>query len=154
MRLQDDQWQKLEPLLLGKHSDSGANGRNNRRFIDAMIVMASTKIKWAHLPPEFGNWNAAYMRFRRWNECGLWQQLAEAIKDDQDLLRMMQLVAAHGNSLTARLQQRTCRQVAKMAYRARLDAATMVAAERAETAGLGSTADDSRLHWVSLMSDW
>jgi transposase len=153
MRLRDDQWQKLEPLLLGKHSDSGANGRNNRRFIDAMIVMASTKIKWTHLPPEFGNWNAAYMRFRRWNEWGLWQQLAEAIPDDQDLRDMIERIAAYGDSLTARIQQRSRRQAAKTAYRSRLNELKIAASEMSESAGLASSEDDPRLHWVSLVSD-
>lgn len=106
MRLRDDQWEKREPLLLGKDGDSGAHGRNSRQFIDAIILVASTKIKWTCLPVEFGNWNTVYMRFRRWNKCALWQQLAGAINDDQDLLRKMQLIATHANSLTARIQQR------------------------------------------------
>jgi transposase len=149
MRLRDDQWQKLEPLLVGKLGDPGVNGRNNRQFIDAMIVITSTKIKWRHLPPEFGNWNTVYMRFRRWNEWALWQQLAEAITDDQDLQDMIERIAAYGDSLTARIQQRLRRQVAYTAYHARLEQAKMVAVETTDTAELASTTDDSRLHWVS-----
>jgi transposase len=153
MGLRDEQWQKLEPLLIGKPGDPGVNGRNNRQFIDAMIVIATTNIKWRHLPPEFGNWNTVYMRFRRWNEYGLWKKLAEAITDDQDLRHKIQRIEAHAHSYTVLTEQRLGRQAAKTAYRAKLDAAKMVAAATTETAGLASTEDDSRLHWVSLVGD-
>jgi transposase len=110
MRLRDDQWQKLEPLLIGRPGHPGANGRNNRQFIDAMILMASNKNRWTSLPPEFGSRGATYMRFRRWTESGRWDQLAEAVSDDQDLFGTMQRIAAQGRSCTARIQQRLRRQ--------------------------------------------
>ncbi len=54
MKIDDSQWQELAPLLLGKHSDPGANARNNRLFIDAMLWVISQQASWSRLPSDFG----------------------------------------------------------------------------------------------------
>jgi transposase len=153
MRLRDDQWQKLEPLLIGRPGHPGANGRNNRQFIDAMILIASNKVRWTCLPPELGSQGATYMRFRRWTESGRWDQLAEAVSDDQDLFGTMQRIAAQGHSCTARIQQRLRGQANETMYRARLDEAPLAAAETTRPTELASNTDNSTLHWAGLVSD-
>jgi hypothetical protein len=42
--LTDAQWAKMEPLCLGKASDPGRSGKDNRLFIEAVLwIMRSKK---------------------------------------------------------------------------------------------------------------
>ena len=47
----------------------------DREFMEAVLYLARTGTPWRDLPPEFGTWSAVYMRFRRWEDNGLWQRL-------------------------------------------------------------------------------
>src|SRR6266700_73652 len=55
--LTDAQWAKMEPHCLGKKSDPGRSGENNRRFVEAVLWIARTGSPWRDLPPLFGPWN-------------------------------------------------------------------------------------------------
>lgn len=64
--LTDEQWAKMEPQCLGKPSDPGRSGTDNRRFVEAVLWIARTGSPWRDLPPEFGKWNTVFKRFRDW----------------------------------------------------------------------------------------
>ena len=49
--LTDAQWAKMEPHCLGKPTDPGRTGRNNRLFIEAVLWIARTGSPWRDLPP-------------------------------------------------------------------------------------------------------
>ena len=63
--LTDAQWAKIEPLCLGKPSDPGRSGGDNRLFLEAVLWIARTGSPWRDLPPTFGNWNTVAGVFRR-----------------------------------------------------------------------------------------
>jgi transposase len=46
----DDVWVRLEPLLPGKKGDSGATGRDNRLFLEAVLWRVRTGLPWRDLP--------------------------------------------------------------------------------------------------------
>ena len=64
--LTDAQWAKIEPLCLGKPSDPGRSGGDNRLFLEAVLWIARTGSPWRDLPPTFGNWNRVFKRYRDW----------------------------------------------------------------------------------------
>jgi transposase len=64
--LTDAQWAKMEPHCLGKVTDPGRSGANNRLFVEAVLWIARTGSPWRDLPPSFGKWNSVYVRFRDW----------------------------------------------------------------------------------------
>ena len=64
--LSDDQWERIAPLIPGKPGDPGRHGADNRGFVEATLWIARTGSPWRDLPSEFGNWNTAFQRFRRW----------------------------------------------------------------------------------------
>ena len=64
--ISDDVWARLGPLLPGKQGDSGATGKDNRLFLEAVLWRVRTGVPWRDLPREFGNWNSVFRRFRRW----------------------------------------------------------------------------------------
>ena len=144
MQLTDEKWRHLEPLLVGKQGDPGASGRNNRLFIEAVFWIASSGTLWRSLPAEFGKWNTAYMRFKRWNESDVWRQLADSLQDDQELQALLQKVVAYGDLQTRRLKQRLTRQANKQLYNSSI-------AKAHYAAGGSFEVEASTLHWVGLV---
>ena len=51
-----------EPLCLGKPTDPGRSGSDNRVFLEAAQWIARTGSPWRDLPPMFGNWNTVFKR--------------------------------------------------------------------------------------------
>ena len=70
--LTDTQWAKMEPHCLGKPTDPGRSGANNRLFMEAVLWIARTGSPWRDLPAPFGNWSTAFRRFRDWREADVW----------------------------------------------------------------------------------
>jgi transposase len=64
--LTDAQWAKIEPHCLGKPSDLGRSGKDNRLFLEAVLWIVRTGSPWCDLPERFGNWSTALRRFRNW----------------------------------------------------------------------------------------
>lgn len=143
MKLKDEQWEKLEPMLRGKEGDAGARGRDNRLFIDAVLWISGSRRLWRDLPLRFGKWNTTYMRFMRWNQSNLWRRLAENIEGDPRLQAAFDNIVDYGDEWTLRIKQRASRRVSREAY----DAAAKQALAEAPPAG-----DDSTLHWLSLVN--
>ncbi|PFH08054.1 putative transposase of IS4/5 family DUF4096 [Collimonas sp. PA-H2] len=116
MKLRDDQWLQLEPLMIGKASDPGMHGRNNRLFMEAVLWIVANKGLWHRIPSEFGQWNATYMRFRRWTESNFWRFLAQSRIQDPDLLRMLTEIADYADLYTQRREQRRVRKSYRKRY--------------------------------------
>ncbi|MEH3099985.1 IS5 family transposase [Sphingomonas adhaesiva] len=83
--LTDAQWAKIEPHCLGKRSDAGRSGRDNRLFVEAVLWIARTGSPWRDLPERFGNWSTAFRRFRDWREADVFRRIFDALSDDPDL---------------------------------------------------------------------
>jgi len=116
MHLRDDQWQKLEPLLIGRANDPGAHGKNNRLFFEAILWIVLNNRPWAELPAHFNNWNAAYMRFRRWNQSDLWRELMCLEIDDDELQWMLTQIVNYGDLYTQRAVRRQARKTNRANY--------------------------------------
>jgi transposase len=120
MNLLDEQWQKLQPLLLGGYNDPGATGRDNRLFLQSVLWIVAHKAKWSDLPAEFGKWQTSYMRFRRWNHADVWRQLAGSVNDDKELRTMLDAIVAFGDEHTQRAKRRLTMRNNKIAYNSAL----------------------------------
>jgi putative transposase len=75
--ISDAMWEKLETAVAAaKHSAAGAPAeRSDREFLEALLFLNRTGSPWRDLPAELGYWHAIYMRFRRWQERGVWQRI-------------------------------------------------------------------------------
>jgi transposase len=82
--LSDAQWERIAPELSGKPGDPGCRGRDNRRFIEAVLWIARTGSPWRDLPETFGKWFTVYTRFWRWARKGAWERIFKALADDPD----------------------------------------------------------------------
>jgi transposase len=83
--LTDAQWAKMEPLCLGKPSDPGRSGKDNRLFVEAVLWIARTGSPWRDLPPSFGHWNSVFTRFRDWVKADIWKRLFDVVSNDPDM---------------------------------------------------------------------
>jgi transposase len=83
--LTDAQWAKMEPHCLGKATDPGRSGSDNRLFLEAVLWIARTGSPWRDLPASFGKWNTVYVRFRDWRDADVFQRLFEACSDEPDM---------------------------------------------------------------------
>ena len=81
----DQQWLKIEPHCLGKASDPGRTGSDNRMFVEAVLWIARTGSPWRDLPAEFGNWNTVFRRYRDWVKADVFYKIFSAISDDPDM---------------------------------------------------------------------
>ena len=75
----------MEPLCLGKRSDPGRSGKDNRLFVEAVLWIVRTGSPWRDLPRAFGHGNSAYTRFRDWVKADVWRRLFEAVSDEPDM---------------------------------------------------------------------
>ena len=77
-------WEQLAAALEGIRPKSGAPGKLSvRLFLEAVLYIARTGTPWRDLPKFFGNWQAVYMRFRRWEASGIWCKLWKVLQQDR-----------------------------------------------------------------------
>jgi putative transposase len=82
--LSDSQWEFVRKIIPGKATDPGRSGKDNRRFLNAVLYVARTGIPWRDLPERFGRWNSVWRRFDRWCANGVWTKIT-AILGEPDL---------------------------------------------------------------------
>jgi len=86
--LTDEIWDRLSKALVGLKSRAGAPPKqSDREFIEAVLHLARTGEPWRDLPGRFGNWDAVYQRFRRWEKAGRWLKLFERLPADLQEVR-------------------------------------------------------------------
>ena len=103
--LNDDQWQSLCGLIIGRPDQKGSTGRDNRMFVEGVLWIVRTGSPWRDLPEAFGDWNSVFRRFSRWSRKGVWRRMFEAMSDDPDfeyLIVDSTIVRAHQHAAGAK----------------------------------------------------
>lgn len=83
--LTDAQWAQMERHCLGKRSDPGRSGSDNRLFLEAILWIARTGSPWRDLPGYFGNWNTVFVRYRDWVKADVFKRIFDAVSHDPDM---------------------------------------------------------------------
>ncbi len=83
--LTDAQWAKMEPHCLGKRSDPGRSGGDNRLFVEAILWIVRTGSPWRDLPAQFGKWNTVFVRYRDWVKADVFKRLFDAVSEEPDM---------------------------------------------------------------------
>ena len=102
--LRDDQWDRIKDLLPGREGHVGANGRDNRLFVDAVLYRYRAGIPWRDLPERLGDPIKIHTRFSRWARSGVWERLFQHLAADADNEYAMidsTIVRAHQHSAGA-----------------------------------------------------
>ncbi|WP_222547212.1 IS5 family transposase [Asaia lannensis] len=79
--LTDREWALIGPLLPPEHGRWARPSGDNRRFLDGMLYVLRTGCPWRNMHERYGKWNSVYVRFRRWAEQGVWDDLLQTLVD-------------------------------------------------------------------------
>ncbi len=75
--LTDEEYSAIRKLLPANKKRRGRPWIDHRLVINAIIWILRTGSPWRDLPAQFGKWQTAYNRFRRWQVEGLWDRIYE-----------------------------------------------------------------------------
>src|SRR3954463_9610615 len=101
VKLTDDQWQKILPVLKTSPQIRLGAGRDCRRFLEAVLWITRSGSQWRLLPKQYGKWNSVFKRFNRWSKLGIFDKLFEHFSGDCDLEYLLidsTIVRAHACS--------------------------------------------------------
>ena len=88
--LTDAVWARFEVIIHAAKSRAGAPPRlSDRDFVEAILHIGRCSMPWRDLPACFGNWDAVYNRFRRWEGLGIWQALFEQSPAELESIRTL-----------------------------------------------------------------
>ena len=82
--LSDAQWAFLEPFVCRPKRRSGRQLRDPRQVLEGIVYRYRTGIPWRDLPAEFGPWQTAWKRHRRFSADGTWDEIHAEILADAD----------------------------------------------------------------------
>ncbi len=83
--LTDAQWVRMEPHCLGKPSDPGRRGRDNRLLIEAVLWIVRTGSLWRDRPALFGSWSTVFRRFSDWRKADGFKRIFDAVSEEPDM---------------------------------------------------------------------
>jgi transposase len=79
--LTDEQFEQINRLLPSEDSGRGRPPTvMNREALEGILHILRTGTPWRDLPPAYGHWHTIYMRWRRWIERGVWQDILMLLK--------------------------------------------------------------------------
>ena len=103
--LSEGQWRRLEPLLPGRAGMVGRPAEDNRRFVNGVLWVIRSGMRWADLPERYGKYKSVHKRFMRWAEAGVWDRLFDDLVGDRKnpyLMLDSTIVRAHQQAATGR----------------------------------------------------
>ncbi len=82
--LTDAEWALVRPLLPPRKSRVGRPPHDQRTVLSGILAVVRGDGSWRAMPPEYGKWERAYKRYRRWRASGLWQRILTALSESGD----------------------------------------------------------------------
>ncbi len=89
IRLNDDEWMKIQAFLRQSRLVKVGSARECRRYVEGVLWMARSGAPWRLLPEDYGKWNSVYKRFARWCEAGVWEAMMQHFASDPDMENVM-----------------------------------------------------------------
>jgi len=83
----------------------GRPAEDNRRFINSVLWVIRSGMRWTDLPERYGKYKTVHKRFVRWAEAGVWDRLFDDLVADQKNQYLMidsTIVRAHQQAATGR----------------------------------------------------
>jgi transposase len=81
--LNDERWNKIEPLL-PRDKSRGRPWVENRRVVEGILWVLKTGARWRDLPPEYPSASTCWRRLRRWEKQGVWLNIWRAFLSELD----------------------------------------------------------------------
>jgi len=80
------QWQRIADRLPSNISKRASrNGARYQRFVEEVLQVAVADMRWRELESRSGSWRTVYVRFHRWSQEGVWEQVIAALEPSPEL---------------------------------------------------------------------
>ena len=80
--LTDEQWDKIKSYFEKKR---GRPYKNLRATVNGIIWIMRTGAMWRDLPELYGDWNAVYKCFSKWQANGIFEKILNDLSKEADL---------------------------------------------------------------------
>jgi transposase len=84
-------WAIVLQVFRASRSRRGDNGRDDRKFLEALQYFAVHNITWRALPREFGHWNSVWKRFWRLSQSGTFEAFFDALASMSETAHLVQM---------------------------------------------------------------
>ncbi len=82
--LNDEQWERLRPLLPPQKPRIGRPAKDHRTVLNGILWLLRTGAPWRDLPSKYGSWQTVASRFYRWRRAGVWQDVLQSLQQQAD----------------------------------------------------------------------
>lgn len=84
-------WALVLRVFETSRSRRGDNGRNDRKFLEALHYFTVHNVSWRALPIEFGHWNSIWKRFWRLSQSGTFEAFFETLAGLSESAHLVQM---------------------------------------------------------------
>jgi len=119
-RMTEEDWTLALEVFDAAQSNRGEPGRDDRKFLEAILYFTVHNISWRALPAEFGNWNSVWKRFWRLSRTGVFETFFQLLADQSRTAELVQffdstVVRAHVSAAGAKGGRKIRRSAARAA---------------------------------------
>lgn len=102
-----EDWTFALKVFDAAQSGRGEPGRDDRKFLEAIVYFTVNNISWRALPAEFGNWNSVWKRFWRLSRSGVFETFFQLLAEQSRTAHLVQffdstVVRAHVSAAGAK----------------------------------------------------
>ena len=106
-RMTEEDWTLALEVFDAAQSSRGEPGRDDRKFLEAILYFTVHNISWRPLPAEFGNWNSVWKRFWRLSRSGVFEAFFQLLAEQSRTAHLVQffdsrVVRAHVSAAGAK----------------------------------------------------
>jgi transposase len=106
-RMTEEDWTFALEVFDAAQSSRGEPGRDDRKFLEAILYFTVHNISWRALPAEFGNWNSVWKRFWRLSRTGVFETFFQLLAEQSRTAHLVQffdstVVRAHVSAAGAK----------------------------------------------------
>ena len=106
-RMTEKDWDLALQVFDAAQSSRGEPGRDDRKFLEAILYFTVHNITWRALPVEFGKWNSVWKRFWRLSRTGVFEVFFQLLAEQSATAHLIQffdstVVRAHVSAAGAK----------------------------------------------------
>jgi transposase len=88
-RMTEEEWAIVLKVFAAARSRRGDKGRDDRKFLEALLYFSVHNIMWRALLTQFGKWNSIWKRFWRLSQSGFFEAFFDALASLSDTAHLV-----------------------------------------------------------------
>jgi len=85
MELTNEQWNRIEPIVLSAKPSKDPRGRKERdprEVLNGILWILRTGAPWKDLPPRYPPYQTCHRRFQQWAKSGVFRRIVQELVED------------------------------------------------------------------------